>query len=402
MANEEGLFDMCASMHEPSSFSFRQQTARFLGATFALLILLPLHLPACGDSSSAQEADGSTLWPDAEASDGAPDADGSSPDETKQPITGLIAMGSPVGALNHEDPLNEVKIHPGVYSGVVINAIWMYLEPEKEAYDFSTIDEALAAIQTYNEQHPERPLAAKLRIFGGTVAPTYVKELGGGPITVKPSRGPEVEIGLFWTEAYGDRFAALLAQLALRYDDDPLIREVCVSTAASLTAEPFVAPLNRESNPMLREHGFNDALYKQAIRRALDDYRVWKLTAIDFPFNVFSSTDDGWVSDPEFTKILMRDFRERYGERAVLSNHGLIDPLTESSALIYPTLKELGPPIAFQTRGPQVDFEAAIRLGFEYGMTEFEMWDTVEAGGLADVSYETLQQWAGLFPPKND
>lgn len=321
---------------------------------------------------------------------------------TKHPITGLVAMGSPVAALNSEDPLREVKIHPDVYSAVVINAIWMYLEPQKGAYDFSTIDNALDEITEYNRQYPEHPLSAKLRIFGGTVAPDYVKELGGGPITVQPARGPNVEIGLFWTKAYGDRFAALLAQLALRYDDNNLLREVCVSTASSLTAEPFIAPLNRESNVVLRANGFTDALYKQAISRALDDYKVWKLTVIDFPFNVFSSTDNGWVSDVAFTTNLMRDFRAQYKERAVISNHGLVDPLAEGNALIYPTIQELGAPIAFQTRGPDVNFDSAIRLGFQYKMTEFEVWDTKEAGGQADISYDMLEKWASLFPSEQE
>ncbi len=320
----------------------------------------------------------------------------------KQPITGLVAMGNPVGALRYEDPLKEVKVHPDVYSAVVINAVWMYLEPQEGTYDFSTIDDALDEISEYNAQHPEHPIFAKLRIFGGTVAPSYVKELGGGPITVHPSRGPSVEIGLFWTDAYGDRFSALLAQLALRYDHNELLREVCVGTAASLTAEPFIAPLNRDSNPLLRAKGFTDSLYKKAIRRALDDYKVWKLTAIDFPFNVFSSTDDGWYSDADFTIELMRDFRAQFGERAVISNHGLSDPLTATDALIYPTMKELGAPIAFQTRGPEVDFDSAIELGFKYGMTEFEVWQTKDAGGRADISYDTLKKWASLFSPNKN
>ena len=358
----------------PSRLSPLSHAIRYL---LGAILLLPLLMSACG---------GSPPFPSTAIS------------TAKPPITGLVAMGNPVGALKHEDPLREVKIHPDVYSGVVIDAIWMYLEPERGVYDFSSIDDALDEIAEYNEQHPDHPISAKLRIFGGTVAPTYVKELGGGPITVQPNRGPSVEIGLFWTEAYGDRFAALLAKLARRYDDNVLLGEVCVSTAASLTAEPFVAPLNRYSNPVLREKGFNDALYKRAIARALEDYRVWESTPIDFPFNVFSSTDDGWSLDVEFTTNLMREFRAQYGERAVISNHGLDDPLSEAAALIYPTIQELGAPIAFQTRGPQVDFDAAIELGLEYGMTEFEVWETKEAGGEADISYETLKRWESLFP----
>jgi len=303
-------------------------------------------------------------------------------------------MGSPAGVLKGKDPLSEVKAHPDVYNAVVVNAIWKYLEPKRGKYDFSSIGKTLSAIRAYNAKHGSHPLSAKLRIFGGPFAPDYVKKLNGGPVTVKPGRGPRVEIGLFWTKEYGDRFAALIARLARRYDNDSLIREVCVSTAASLTAEPFIAPLNRQSNPKLRAKGFNDDRYRKAIRRALDDYRVWKHTAIDFPFNIFIATDKRWTPDAEFTITLMKDFRRQYGKRAVISNHGLAAPLSRGSRLIYPAIRELGGHIAFQTKGPKVDFERAVTLGLHYGMTEFEMWDTKAAGGYADISYDTLKKWS--------
>ncbi|AKF24805.1 hypothetical protein YH65_04955 [Sulfurovum lithotrophicum] len=315
----------------------------------------------------------------------------------KKPITGLIAMGSPIGALKHKDPLREVKAHPDVYSAVVIDTIWMYMESKKGMYDFSSIDQALKEIETYNQQHTKHPLSAKLRIFGGPVAPFYVKKMNGGPIAIKKKRYPTVKIGLFWTKEYGDRFAALLKHLALRYDHNKLIREVCVGTAASLTAEPFVAPLDRKNNPKIRAYGFTDAKYKKAIERALDDYSVWKLTVVDFPFNVFISTDHEWTPDAVFSNDLMKKFRSRYGHRGVISNHGLVDPLSQNAKLIYPTIKELGAPIAFQTRGPKVNFDNALKLGFEYGMTEFEVWDTKDAGGYAEVSYSTLKRWAHMF-----
>lgn len=315
----------------------------------------------------------------------------------KEPITGLIAMGGPMGALKHKDPLREVKAHPDVYSAVVIDTIWMYLEPKKGQYDFSSIDQALKEIETYNQQHTKHPLSAKLRIFGGPVAPFYVKKMNGGPIAIKKKRYPTVKIGLFWTKEYGDRFAALLKNLALRYDHNKLIREVCVGTAASLTAEPFVAPLDRKNNPKIRAYGFTDAKYKKALERALDDYSVWKSTVIDFPFNAFISTDHGWTEDATFTNNLMKKFRSRYGHRGVISNHGLVDPLSKGAQLIYPTIKELGAPIAFQTRGPKVNFHKAVDLGFKYGMTEFEVWDTTKVGGRANISYDTLKEWAQMF-----
>ena len=318
----------------------------------------------------------------------------------KQPIVGLVAMGSPVSILKGTDPLREVKIHPKVYSAVVINVFWKDLEPEKGVYDFSSIEKILKEIEKYNKEYPKNPLSAKLRIFGGQMAPNYVKKLNGGPVQVETIRGT-VEIGLFWTEEYGDRFAMLLSELAKKYDTNPLIREVCVSTAASLTAEPFIAPLNKFSLPLLKEKGFTDEKFKQALRRALEDYKVWKFTAIDFPFSILTLTDEGRGFDKEFTVKLMQDFRETFGNRAVISNHGLNLPLTKAGELIYPAIKELGPPIAFQTVGPNVDFENVFNLGLEYGMTEFEVWDTKEAGGLADISYDTLKKWAEILQGKD-
>jgi hypothetical protein len=140
---------------------------------------------------------------------------------------------------------------------------------------------------------------------------------------------------------------------------------------------------------------YTDAAIRARLMEVIDDYAPWKLTAIDYTFNPFANTDSGKpVPDPSFVISVMRAFRQRFGERAVIPNHGLNDPLREGTQPIYDEIRSLGPPIEFQTVSPTVDFEAAVRLGLECHPTEIDLWDSKAAGGLAAITAEMLQEWA--------
>jgi hypothetical protein len=318
--------------------------------------------------------------------------------QKKDHIIWLVAMWKPLDVLNWGDPLKELNLHPRIYKWVVINTFWKNLEKEKWKYDFSSIDNTLSKIIEYNKKYPENKITWKIRIFAWNFSPLYVKKINWWPIVVYPNKWPSVEIPLFWTKEYWDRFAELIKQLAFKYDNNPLISEITVNTASSLTAEPFIAPLNKKSKQVLHDHWFSDLLYKKALKRALEDYKVWEKTYVDYSFNSFNSSD--WNSnkiDPNFTIELMKDFKKLYKENAIISNHWLKNPLSKSASMIYPTIKELWWDISFQTYWPKVDFDSALDLGFEYWMTQFEMWQTKEAWGYADISFEELKKFSSLF-----
>jgi hypothetical protein len=320
----------------------------------------------------------------------------------KIPFAGLLTMGAIEELKRGELPdiMKEVNTHPGVYAGVVILATWKMLEPSRGEYDFSVIDAGIEKMKTYNAAHPKKPLQGKLRVFSGVNAPDWVKTIDGGPVTVVDSER-NVEIGLFWSASYRAAWKNLQSALAARYDSNPYIREVAISSCCTITAEPFIAPLKKESVASMRAKGFSDAVFREALRGALDDYAPWQLTPLDFTFNMFHATDSGrWVQDPQFTVSLMKEFRARYGKRAVIANHGLQDPLRDAAVPIYEAIRELGPPIAFQTISQKVDFDKAIALGIDYGATEIELWDSVEAGGQAPFTAADCARWAKMLAGK--
>ena len=319
--------------------------------------------------------------------------------EYKPPLSGLVAMGS-VSDLRKGvfDVLKEVRVHPDIYSGVVIHTTWGALEPEQGKYNFSTIDKALSDITQYNKEHPLHPIFAKLRISKAINPPEWVLKLAGGPVNIVLNNGQTIQVGLYWTEEYRNAWKALQQKLASRYDDNILIREVCVNSGAMITDEPFVAIFNKATIANLKAKGYTDAAFKSTLKGALDDYACWKTTPIDYSFNVLREIDSGKpVNNMDFTLSLMREFRERYEERAVLSNHGLQETLSKGAIPIYNLFAELGAPIAVQTKGPSNLTDKTIKTGLKYGVTEFEIWVSKEAGGYADYSKADLERWAQMI-----
>jgi hypothetical protein len=128
---------------------------------------------------------------------------------------------------------------------------------------------------------------------------------------------------------------------------------------------------------------------------AINDYSGWKNTPLDFTFNTFRNSDgSSLVENPSFTISVMDAFRSSRGSQAVIANHGLQDPLSNAAVPIYAEFQNLGPAIEFQTISPTVDWSSAIQLGLTYMPTEIEIWQTVAAGGQANLSQSQLQQWA--------
>jgi len=319
--------------------------------------------------------------------------------EYKPPLSGLVAMGS-VSDLRKGvfDVLKEVRTHPDIYSGVVIHTTWGALEPEQGVYDFSTIDKALSDIAQYNKAHPLHPIFAKLRISKAINPPEWVLHLAGGPVNIVLNNGQTIQVGLYWTEEYRNAWKALQQKLALKYDSNILLREVCINSGAMITDEPFVAIFNKPTIENLHAKGYTDAAFKATLKNALDDYACWVNTPLDYSFNVLREIDSGKpVNNMDFTLSLIKEFRKRYSERAVLSNHGLQEELSKGALPIYNLFAGLGAPIAAQTKGPSNLTDKTIETGIKYGVTEFEIWVSKEAGGYANFTQNDLERWSKII-----
>jgi hypothetical protein len=96
----------------------------------------------------------------------------------KPPIRGLVSMGAYRFVGKGGDPVNTLEplnAKPGIFGGLVIIATWKQLQPtpDSEIGDNNVIDQALAEVRAYNARNPDRPLAVKLRVWGGFEVPDW-------------------------------------------------------------------------------------------------------------------------------------------------------------------------------------------------------------------------------------
>lgn len=314
------------------------------------------------------------------------------------PIHGLVTMGDLRFDLNAsltpQNRLSEANTHPGIYAAAVLLATWDQLEPQRGRFDFSVLDHAIANLRSYNAAHPATPMVGKLRIFSGLHAPDWVLHLDGGPVTlVRGTRS--AAFPHFWSVPYRKAWRELQTALAAHYDNNPLIAEVAVSSCSSVSAEPFAVPLSPANRGPLAAAGYTTASMQACLMGAIDDYAVWRHTAIDYTFNpmriLVSEAPPG--TGAAFTIKVMRRFRATYGARAVIANHGLQPQTIPQAIPIYSEFKQLGPPLEFQTLRPHEDWDAVFAKARAYGVTELEIWNTRADGGMANVNRAQLRAW---------
>jgi len=322
--------------------------------------------------------------------------------EIKPPIRGLVSMGAFRFLSNESDPVNTLEplnAKAGIFGGIVIIATWKQLQPtpSSEVADNDAIDRALADVRAYNAANPGKPLAVKLRVWGGIMAPEWAMHLGGsGPIHVVHNGKPRT-LGHFWTPAYRHAWARLQEKLAAKYDSVPLIREVSVTQCMSFTAEPFFLPTEPTvKNPLLAA-GYHDAAHKQCLENAVADYAPWKASRLVLSLNPFYGLRG--KGDPAFTEQVMHKCRQEVGRRCVFDNHDLdVDP-PKTLLPIYAAMRKMGPEIEFQTlHETPKNFEGTIRKGVSLGASSIELWQDYQ--GFPLVPAASLKRWAAMLERK--
>ena len=206
----------------------------------------------------------------------------------KPPIHGLVSMGAYKFVGSGGDPVNTLeplRAKPGIFGGLVVIATWAQLQPTSDApiADGNPIDTAMADVRAYNEEHPEKPLAVRLRVWGGFKAPGWAMKLGAPIAAVHKNKHRQV--GRFWSPEYRHAWRGLQEKLAARYDSWPLIREVSMTSCMSFTAEPFFSPSEDSVQKPIRAAGFTDAAYKECLGSGIADYAAWKRTRIVLSVN---------------------------------------------------------------------------------------------------------------------
>jgi len=326
-------------------------------------------------------------------------AEPANPSMSKPPIRGLVSMGAYRFVVRATDPVNSLdalNAKPGIFAGIVLLASWRELQPSaaSEIPENNAIDKALDDVRAYNRRNPERPLAVKLRVWGGFVAPDWAMEIGGPPIHVIHKK-PRL-LGRFWSPPYRHAWTRFQEKLAARYDREPLIHEVALTSCMTFTAEPFFLPGEPTVAQPLEAAGFKPFQYEQCLRDAIRDYAPWKATNVEVPLNPIHMPLGNPRGDHAFTEQIMHACRQDFGKRCIFDNHDLDTTPAKAVLPVYANMKKLGGPIEFQT-GPATpkDFEGTIKYGISLGANSIELYQ--DFGGFPFVPDQQLKRWANML-----
>jgi hypothetical protein len=332
----------------------------------------------------------------------------------KIPIRGLIDMQD-ISWHNTDNATpapfttSYISRFPGDFGGIVINETWADLQPvQGGAIITTTVDSDLAAVQAYNnlsDVTQSSPVSVKLRIYAGSNAPPWAKKLPGGPVTIY--RNPsgcngqtdvcQLTLGPYWTTAYISAWRAFQAQVATKYDSNPLIVAVAVTSCAEQTDEPFVASTGPISKANLVAAGLNDTLQQSCLSGAMTDYAAWANTDVDFTFNSYNKLTGGL--DTAFSQSVMQTCRQAVGSRCVLDNHALQTPIT-SDPQIYVDIANMGGLINFQTQSPEgmgCIWPETITQGIILGARAIEIWPEARYQGFTTLTAPDIAQLSNLF-----
>jgi hypothetical protein len=334
----------------------------------------------------------------------------------KPVLSGLILMPNQAAYL-HGLPFPTAD--PGVlgsdapaFAGTAVDVGWTQLEPAEGRYDWAPLDASLAAVAAYNRVHPSSTLGVKLRVVGGYDAPVWATHTGGAPLTIEDrthGAAPGV-LGRWWTPGYQAAWSTFEHALAARYDSNPLIRTVQVTSCATTTEEPFITPGSATDRALMTAAGWTTAGEEACLSGAFAAYSGWHHTAIDFPVNTLAAVVDGQRSaDTAFPTRIATECATssaRGGPECIIDNHGLRDASASSPgsswlfALVdqlyrqHPATTEVG----FQAFSPTAGEDcAAVVEAVTHHASSVELWapSPVPTGflGFRSVPLASLTAW---------
>jgi len=341
-------------------------------AALALVVVAVVGVPRLLDDSSSVAPTTSPTSADGPAGPGTsrrPLTTAAPTEGMKEPIVGLLdRQGEPKAGYE--------------LSGWVVKSSWADLQPTAGGpiAEQNDIDDAIVRAR-------ELGMVLKLRVYTGTQAPEWAKQLGGPPVPlVDPADGQTTTIGRFWTEPFGRAYADFQGLLAARYDGVAEIRETVVSRCTTVFAEPFIRQTAAAENlTTYAAAGLNDETDLRCFKEQVDAHDVWKRTRSDLAVSPYQSVqakvaarDEGRAErggDLAIPEQVMRYCRERLGPRCVLENNSLRIELRAQYEQLYELMQGLGRPLAFQTAtGDKVgDLAATISRAADLGAASVEL-----------------------------
>ena len=221
---------------------------------------------------------------------------------------------------------------PATYQSIVNNFVlmvdWSKLQPTSStSFNTAIIDDAISEAKA-------KDMRIKLRVLSGIHAPTWVKNIDGGPFDVYDIDGTTGEVFTgtspkYWTDNYRTAYTNLMTKLADKYDNEDTILSVANSMCTTIFAEPFIKNLDEGNNmTSFFAAGMTTDLDKQCHNNSIDVHAAWKRTRTETALNPLSykgvDTAGNPIEkfDPDFTIAWVRRCRSVLGDRCIMGNNG--------------------------------------------------------------------------------
>ena len=235
---------------------------------------------------------------------------------------------------------------PKYVDGIVVQEEWANVQPTKAKLNTKTIDEAIQAVQSFNENHKNQELKIKLRIFAGIYSPEWVRdEIGSTALTFYPdskdqTKTQEVYLPHFWNAPFKIRYENFQKALADKYDNHPLVSEIaitgCMIASADMKRSTEDVPygkvnhlwslINSQHKPLTIKKDFDCQIWQiSAIAK------IWKKTRISIArahFDDYSNISKyrnldqkQWPFKPDFMKDIVNECR--LNRNCIIGNHSL-------------------------------------------------------------------------------
>jgi hypothetical protein len=237
----------------------------------------------------------------------------------------------------------------------------------------------------------------------------WAQSIDGAPISIQRNAGGcqsgncPLTIGRVWDPNYIAAWTSFQNAVAAKYDSNPLIRQVAVTSCTTQTDEPFVATSDKTSKQNIDAAGYTDGAYQTCLTGAASstgDYAAWKTTLIDYTFNTFQSMTVGSGTTPAFTQSAMTTCKNSWGAQCIVSNHALAEPLNSNDTIVYTTMGTLGATVNFQTQAPTgmgCQWTATIARGVQIGALSIEVWPQAQFKGYDSLTLANVQSLASIF-----
>ena len=285
----------------------------------------------------------------------------------------------------------------------VVKADWSELQLIRggPVAENNVIDRAVAEANRLNGSDPSPGLRLKLRVYAGISAPEWAKHLDGDPVALAdPQTGEGVgTVPRFWTAGFGAAYDDLMAKLAARYDQVPVLLDVVVSRCTTQFAEPFLRQGQTTANrAAYAAAGYTIEADHRCLREQIDTHaRLWRHTRSSVAFNPYQAMEAaGTRPDVALTEEMMGYCRSVLGSRCVLGNNSISAPLDGGPyTSMYARIRALGPPYYFQTATALKigDWAATLDWAAGHGAGMVELPAGYDAWPLADLAgYDTRLQ----------